>query len=392
MVDLLADPGWRRLLSAARRSLERSGGSIDGAVSLSAPTDAERLVVIGVTGVHRPVGVGRLTVRLAQLDEYLRAAYGDGLAAVLGPIRDRADERSREAVGRDAVLSIAADGRHAGAGWYEGWLDGLRRDGSLTRIVRGGLPFDEVVTVLDALPAADEPLPVFAERILGDTKSLGEGFVRGLVLRAVAEWHGVRVPSDAEQERALWELVGVVPDDLASQVLVLGVPATGGVLGEWLTSAAAAGVPFRVTLHQLRRTPLILDCDDIFVCENPAVLRAATARPSHPLVCAEGVPSAALHAFLRAARPGTRIHWRNDFDWTGVRLTAAALARYPTAVGWRMAASDYLAAGASGKALIGSPADTPWDPHLATAMREAGRSVMEERFLGDLLRDLASGC
>jgi uncharacterized protein (TIGR02679 family) len=197
--------------------------------------------------------------------------------------------------------------------------------------------------------------------------------------------------SGAEQERALWELAGVVPDDLASQVLVLGVPASGGVLGEWLTSAAAAGVPFRLTLHQLRLAPLILDCDEVFVCENPAVLRAAAARPSRPLVCTEGVPSVAVHALLRAARAGTRIWWRNDFDWTGVRLTAAALGRYPDAVAWRMAATDYADAASTGVPLLGTPAATPWDPQLASAMRKNGRAVMEERLLGELLGDLHAG-
>ena len=388
MADPLGDPGWQRLLAAARRSLERTGGSLDGAVSLSAPTDAERLVVIGVTGVHRPAGAGRLTVRLTELDEHLRAAYGDGLAAVLGSLRDRPGDRKREAAGRDAVLSLAAEGRHAGSVWYEEWLDGLRRDGTLTRIVRGGLPFADVVTVLDALPAVDEPLPALAERVLGDTKALADGFVRGLVLRALARWHGVETASGAEQERALWELAGVVPDDLASQVLVLGVAATGGVVGEWLTSAASAGVPFRVTLHQLRLAPLALDCDEVFVCENPAVLRAAAAQPSRPLVCTEGVPSVAVHALLRAARAGTRIWWRNDFDWTGVRLTAAALARYPAAVAWRMAATDYADAATTGVPLLGSPAATPWDPSLSAAMRKNGRAVMEERLLGQLLGDL----
>jgi len=391
MTELLGDPGWQRLLAAARRSLERTGGGLDGTVSLSAPTDAERLVVIGVTGVHRPASVGRLTVRLAELDEHLRAAYGDGLVAALGPLRDRPGERRREAVGRDAVLSFAAECRHAGTAWYQEWIDGLRRDGTLTRIVRGGLPFPDVVTVLDALPAADEPLPALAERVLGDTKALADGFVRGLVLRALAGWHGMSTASGAEQERALWELAGVVPDDLASQVLVLGVPATGGVVGEWLTSAATNGVPFRVTLHQLRLAPLILDCDEVFVCENPAVLRAAAARPSRPLVCTEGVPSVAVHALLRAARAGTRIWWRNDFDWTGVRLTAAALRRYPTAAAWRMAATDYAHAASTGVPLLGSPAATPWDPDLAAAMRQSGRAVMEERLLGELLDDLHAG-
>jgi uncharacterized protein (TIGR02679 family) len=357
-------------------------------VSLSTPTEAERLVVIGITGVHRSAGVTRLTVRLADLDEYLRAAHGAGLAATLGPLRDRPGERKRESLGRDAALSVAAGSRHADQGWYAEWLDGLRRDGTLTRIVRSGLPFPEVIAVLDALPAPDEPMPAFAERVLGDTKALVDGFVPGLVLRALTFWHAVGPPTGAEQQRALWELAGVVPDDLASQVLVLGVPATGGLVGEWLTAAASAGVPLRITLHQLRLAPLVLDCDEIFVCENPAVLRAAAARPSRALVCTEGVPSVAVHVLLRAAGPQTRIRWRNDFDWTGVRLTSAALARYPGAVPWRMTAADYLDAAPTGMPLAGRPVATPWNPELAAAMRENGRAVMEERLLDELLNDL----
>jgi len=390
MADPATDPAWRRLLAAARRSLERTGGRLDGAVSLFTPTDDERLVVIGITGVHRPVGVARLTVRLADLDEYLRAAHGAGLTATLGPLRDRPGERRRESVGRDAALSVAADSRHAGQPWYADWVDGLRRDGTLTRIVRGGLPFPDVIAVLDALPAPDEPMPAFAERVLGDTKALADGFVSGLVLRALACWHTTGVPTGAEQQRALWELAGVVPDDLASQVLVLRVPATGGIVGDWLTAAASAGVPFRLTLHQLRLAPLVLDCDEIFVCENPAVLRAAAARPSRALVCAEGVPSVAVHALLRAAGPQTRILWRNDFDWTGVRLTAAALQRYPAAVPWRMTVADYVDAAPSGIPLLGTPVATSWNPELAEAMRANGRAVMEERLLEELLDDLIS--
>ena len=390
MADPVTDPAWRRLLAAARRSLERTGGRLDGAVSLSTPTDAERLVVIGITGVHRPAGVTRVTVRLADLDDHLRAAHGAGLAATLGPLRDRPGDRTRESVGRDAALSVAAASRHADQAWYAEWLDGLRRDGTLTRIVRRGLPLSGVIAVLDALPAPDEPMPAFAERVLGDTKALADGFVPGLVLRALTLWHAADPPSSAEQQRALWELAGVVPDDLASQVLVLGVPATGGLVGEWLTAAASAGVPFRITLHQLRLAPLVLDCDEIFVCENPAVLRAAAARPSRALVCTEGVPSVAVHALLRAVAPQTRIWWRNDFDWTGVRLTAAAVARYPGAVPWRMTAADYVHAAPTGLPLVGRPVATPWNPELAAAMREQGRAVMEERLLDELLDDLHS--
>jgi uncharacterized protein (TIGR02679 family) len=390
---VLDDPGWVRLLAAARRSLERSGGSLDGAVSLAAPTDAERLVVIGVTGTHRSAGTGRLTVRLAELDAHLREAYGTGLAevvAVTAPLRNRPADARREAVARDALMSVAGQGRHSGAGWYGDWLDGLRRDGTLTRIVRSGLPFADVVRVLDALPAADEPMPVFADRVLHDTKAFTEGALRGLVLRALAAWQGVPAPVDAEQERALWESVGVVPDDLASQVLVLNVPARGGLVGSWLTDAGRAGVPMRITLHQLRLAPIELDCGQVFVCENPAVLRAAAASlgaHAQPVVCTEGVPSAAVHALLKAA-PHAVVRWRNDFDWTGVRLTAAALLRYPNAVPWRMGSDDYRPHASSGPALAGVPTDTPWDPPLRSAMTRSGRAVMEERLLTELLTDV----
>ncbi|MCZ7421081.1 TIGR02679 domain-containing protein [Verrucosispora sp. WMMA2044] len=392
--DLVEQPGWRRMLAAARHSLERTGGRLDTTVTLSTPTDDERLVIIGITGTHRSAAAARLSIRLSAVDEHLRAAYGVGLIDVLAataPLRNRPSDRTREAVARDAVLAVAHEGRHAGSVWYAEWLDGLRRDGTLTRVVRTGLPFGDVVRVLDALPAADEPMPVFADRVLDDTKALSEGPLRGLVLRAVAAWQQAALPVGGEQERALWESVGLVPDDLASQVLVLNAPATGGLVGRWLTEAAQAGVPMRVTLHQLRLAPLALTCGEVHVCENPAVLRAATTAlgtQAPMLICTEGVPSVAAHTLLCTAPQDAVIRWRNDFDWTGVRLTAAALQRYPGAVPWRMTSADYLPGAGTGTALLGTPTETPWDPSLGESMRRTGRAVMEERLLDRLIADL----
>jgi hypothetical protein len=79
-------------------------GSVQGpTVSLGAPDEDERLVVIGVAGVHRPAGVSRVAVRLVELDAHLLATYGKGLAETLGEVRDRPGERRREALGRGPV-------------------------------------------------------------------------------------------------------------------------------------------------------------------------------------------------------------------------------------------------------------------------------------------------
>src|SRR5258708_7375991 len=94
------------------------------------------------------------------------------------------------------------------------------------------------------------------------------------------------------------------PDDLARQVLVLNIRAGGELLGGWLTEAAEAGEPFRVTLHQLTTMPIMPLAIDLRVCETPAVLRAAAGQlgaDSAPLVCTEGEPSVARYPLLRAA-------------------------------------------------------------------------------------------
>ena len=57
-------PEYQRLLAAARRSLERTGGALTGRISVADPDDAERKAIIGITGVHQSAGTKRLTVSL----------------------------------------------------------------------------------------------------------------------------------------------------------------------------------------------------------------------------------------------------------------------------------------------------------------------------------------
>jgi len=391
MTDPMADPAWTRILAAARRSLERTGGSLDGSISLPDPDDGERRLIIGITGVHRPTTATRLAVRLADLDAFLQQAHGRTLIDILGgSLRNRPAERDTAAQAREVLLAQAGVCKHAADEWFQLWLADLRRDGTLTRLIRSGRDLEPAVRVLDALPADDEPMPILAERLLGDTKALTDSTLRKLLVRAITRWLDTEPPRNAEDERDLWETVGVIPDDMASQVLVLNLPASGGPVGDWLTQAAQIGCPMRVTLHQLRLHPFAINVARIFITENPAILRTACAAlgsSAPPMICTEGVPSAATHRLLRHA-PTATLWWRNDFDWAGVRMTGAALARYPHARPWRMSTADYRQAASSGQPLVGTPAATPWEPQLAEQMAIAGCSVMEERLLDVLLNDL----
>jgi uncharacterized protein (TIGR02679 family) len=399
---------YRRLLAAARRYLERTGGDLSGTVSLKNPDDAERKAVIGLTGKHRAAGAGQITVRLADLDESLREATGHGLAELLTalgpPLRDRPRERERLSAGRDAtVRSVEKSSLHA-LGWYQAWLAEIARDGTLTKLVNTGEEerAGQAVRVLEALEArAGRTGPVqlaeLAAEVTGDTKALNHGTVLAtLVLRALATKTGVPRPAMAEQRRELWDSCGVVVDDLASRALVLNLPAQGDGLGEWLTSAARFGAPFYVTLHQLVALPVTVRSPVVYVCENPAVLRRAAAElgaGSAPVLCTEGHPSTAFHRLAVAiARGGGELRYHGDFDWPGVAIAASVISRHG-ARPWRMTAADYAAgvrADADYVALSGPPQPTPWDPALAEAMLSAGRAVYEEAVADALIADLRS--
>jgi uncharacterized protein (TIGR02679 family) len=396
--------GW--LIDRIRIRLER-GEPVDGTVTLVGATAEQRRAAARLLG-H---GIGRgtsLSVPLPEVDAALRrAGIAPGLRAAVetlsGPVRDPAAERAAEIRQFQEALDAARRSRLGAAAWHVAWLDEISRNGGLTRLVRHGQGhlLAQATAVLERLPAGpDEPavlLPVLAEAVTGDTHALSGTPLATLVLRALALRERTAVPSGPQAERELWTIAGVATDDLASQVLVLNVRAGGDLLGGWLTEAAEAGEPFRVTLHQLTTMPVMPLAIDLRVCESPAVLRAAAGQlgaDSAPLVCTEGEPSVACYQLLKAAvATGTRIHWHSDFDWQGLRTTAAAIRRLGAAP-WLMGADDYRTALAAGSGsgsepLRGPSAPSPWDSRLAELMQASGRAVAEERQLPGLLAELA---
>jgi len=406
-LDRYRGPEYRRLLAAARRSLERTGGQLTGRISVADPDDAERKAIIGITGVHQPAGTRRMTVPLAELDAALSRATGLALAGVLAglgaPLRNRPAESARLTNARAGLIAVTQDSQLIGScPWYRTWLTDLTRDGTITRLASTSdtTALSQAVRTLEYLaarPADSQPvaLPALAARITGDTKALNHGSTLAtLIMRALALREGISRPVSAAQRRELWDLSGVIVDDLASRVLVLNLPAQGDGLAEWLTGAARYGTPFQVTLQQLDAHPIRLTPARIFGCENPAVLRRACAElgpACPPLLCAEGQPSTAFHKLVRlAVAAGSELAYHGDFDWPGVAITAKVIDRHD-ARPWRMTAADYLSgvkAGDTAVALKGDPVPTPWEPGLHEAMRSIGRAIYEETVADQLLADL----
>ena len=379
MSDHLAGPAFTRLWARCRVALERSSGAVSGTVSLGAPTNDERQEIGALLRRPYRVGLTRLTVDLVALDAALRngpagAGLVDVVARLTGPLRDRPSEA------RIAVEEIAAARASVGPG-LESWLDGLAKDGVLTRLQREDSLSSVTLAarVLAELPAPGVPLAVLAARVAGHAKALDAGTLPTLVLRALALAAGEPMPTSAWKRRRLWDANGVVVDPLSSQVLVLG-------LGE-----SADGEPRRWTLRQLRHTAPPNE-GALWVCENPAVVAVAADRLGEhcpPLLCTEGQPSTAARLVVDAA---AEVHWHNDYDWPGVRMTAAAITRH-AAVPWRMSASDYEEAVATTdpllqRALEGRVAATPWDPDLAAAMSHRAVAVEEELVVERLVADL----
>jgi uncharacterized protein (TIGR02679 family) len=134
-----------------------------------------------------------------------------------------------------------------------------------------------------------------------------------------------------------------------------------------------------------------------YICENPGIVVAAADRfggRCGPIVCTEGMPSAAVLDLLQRLRAGdARLRFHADFDWGGLRIGNILYERFQ-ARPWRFTSCEYRQAAKPQDAqvrLSGTPSVASWDPELAPMMQEAGQAVFEEQCVDELLEDLWLG-
>jgi uncharacterized protein (TIGR02679 family) len=384
------EPLRRRLRSRYERGEQGDGFTL---VGLNA---AERRVLEGLTG--RSVrAAGSMRLRVSELDAALsRAGIAPSLRRALelldGTIHDRKAQRQMlEQSWADALTRVGEPRLKALVSTPSGMALLKRLAGSDARGAQSLLT--RCQRVLERLPERGMPLAQLAARMLGDAHALDPGSpVASLVLRASAE--GATEQDHAERPREQWARLGVTVNELAAPALCLNLP-VHPTDESAVSITLSAGEPVHLSLRKLLRDPpswAVLD-RDVFVCENPSIVAIAADRlggSSAPLVCTDGMPSAAQRTLMsQLAAAGAHLRYHGDFDWPGLTIgnfIMRALGARP----WRFTADDYLAACQGCASLLAAEGriEAQWDPSLAGVMAERALTIHEEAVSDLLLEDL----
>jgi len=223
-----------------------------------------------------------------------------------------------------------------------------------------------------------------AAELFGDSHFLDSGQPVVTILKSL---HDASECGDPE----FWNRVSVDCDATTSSVIVLNLRFKKGDVAAAINLYADAGEPCRITLNAIDRG-LSPDRQDVFVCENPAVLSSASRRfgpRTKPIICTEGQPSIACQTLLaHLAAAGVRIHYHGDYDWGGIRI-ANFLHRHCGGFNpWRYTTADYQKL-EGGFSLAGTACEAIWDAQLHQAMLTRGLGIHEETMLEELLSDVA---
>lgn len=377
----------------------------------------ERRALAGLLG-RRTLAAGSMRIRSSELDTALAHA---GIAVTLrealefldGPLSDRRADRAAREQAWSTALSLTAEPRLAA-------LLANAAGSALLKRLSGSDPahaellLAQAARVLSRLPGHGISRAQLAAEVLGDSHGLDNGRpVATIVLRARAAGTSIDVIEaaglqDAEESvRERWARLGITVNELALPALCLNLPGLDADAAHRQLQRAtpldpppgfglSPGEPVHLSLRSLLRRPPTWNVArrDVFVCENPNIVAIAADRigaACAPLVCTDGMPSAAQQTLLaQLAAAGARLRYHGDFDWAGLVIGNFVMREFG-AEPWRFGTADYLSATADYRiALRGDkPVVARWDDRLGGAMSERGVVVHEESVAEALLIDLA---
>lgn len=405
---LLGSPDLARLRQRLRRHYERHpAGQHPPDLQLSGLSRQEQERLAELMG--RPFRPTKsIHINLPRIDTALRrAGVCSSLRAALeyldGPLVDR---QAAQAAQLQAWTSLTTGHADNGDTPLDSrlltWLQTPSSLRLLKRLSRSDIRYaasllSKAHAVMLQLPAQGMPRAQLAARTLGDAHALDDDRAVArlvLVLWTQTETTALLVPEvKNERNRAIWARAGILVNELARPALCLNLPVRDLAAATW-----QPGIPAYLSLRQLLRHPPCWAVAGmvIHVCENPNLLAIAADQlvdQCAPLVCTDGMPSAAQRTLLdQLSAAGAQLAYHGDFDWPGVQIANYVQQRWQ-ARPWRMCAADYT------NALQHAPRRSPdlgdavvqarWDPALTLAMQTHGLIVAEEAVADALIQDLS---
>ncbi|MDQ8022068.1 MAG: TIGR02679 family protein [Moraxellaceae bacterium] len=338
------------------------------------------------------------TVDAMLVEAGLASSLRDALEKLDGQIVNRAALADEQRAGWAAVFEGVNN--HSLSSWLTGTLNrGLvkRYSGARTQVAAQIL--SRVELVLRSLPANGMTRSQLAAATLGDAHALDSGRPESSIVLAVLR-HARRA-SDEEQDieedrRETWATAGVLINELARPALFLNLPVFPSEQSVGRRHLGTLGEPGFISLRRLLRSMPAWNVAerDVFVCENPNIVAIAADQLGHdcaPLVCTDGMPSAAQRTLLsQLAAAGARLWYHGDFDWPGIGI-ANLVIREHLARPWRMSACDYVSAietVTTRVPLSGVSVTASWDEELSAQMMELNVRVAEEALAARMLIDL----
>lgn len=391
----------------------RDNGAAGDMLQLTQLSSAEHEALCLLTG--RPSRTSRsIRIDVGQLDAaLLNAGIADSLRAALelidGPIVNRTSIREDMLKRWSAVI-----GADHWSPMLSAWLRSSAAVSLLKRLGRQDPAAAEQLlmranAVLQRLPTGGATRSQLAAETLGNAHALDNGQPTATV--SLAAWrHSENSTSPAqnaargnegkvdqlrpadERVRDVWARAGVLVNELARPALFLNLPVSAQGANAW-----TPGEPGYLSLRTLLRTPPLWRVESltIFVCENPNLVAIAADKLGGrcaPLVCTDGMPSAAQRTLLtQLTQAGAHLQYHGDFDWPGIHI-ANHVMRAWGAQPWRFGTREYEAAAMNAPQTQRDLATTcvaaSWDPALAPAMHHRGLSIAEEAVAASLLEDL----
>jgi uncharacterized protein (TIGR02679 family) len=397
-------PGLESVLRIAAERRERRGAFGDARFTVADLTPAQADALDGLPWPGRrpkPFLVGETrTLTLARLEAALEAAglrHADLYPQALGrPLKDlpreRADRRAaREAFWDDVLAHPVVAGHRATETWFQRARDIGQVGPGDRELVADALRVVEWVGAHAAASTTAIDRAVLAARLFdGRPHALDAGTPLERLARQLL---ATTLGSPPEMPRAAWTAAGVEVDPTSTSVLTLCLLAQGDTPVE-IALRALHGTHVVLTLAQLELQQATWGQRDVFVCENPSILRAAERALGPrcpPLVCGAGWPTDAVRALLgQLAASGATLRYHGDFDPEGVAIFRL-LQREIEAVPWRYDAEAYRTALAENadRELPTAPIASERSDPLAQAIAAEGRAVPEELLVDRLLTDLA---